>query len=154
LFLGSFRHQIDGKGRVAVPAQYRRDLPAGSIIAHGTEARLVIRPPEEWAALESQYRLTANTQEEERRYLRSLYASARPVDLDGQGRLLLDPDHRRWARIGDRVVFVGLGSSVELVGEEVWEAENASMDQAAFTALNDRVTARSGVTPAGDRPPA
>jgi len=144
VFLGEFRHQLDGKGRVAVPAQFRRGLPPGSVIAYGPEGRLVIRPPEEWAALERQYRMQADSGPEERNFLRALYASARPVDLDGQGRLLVDPQHRTWARIADRAVFVGLGGVVEVVGESVWDEENASMDQAAFTALNDRVTRPAG----------
>ena len=149
MFLGSYRHQVDGKGRVAVPAQFRRGLPSGSVVSHGPEGRLVIRPPEEWDALERSYSMTAESGPEERAFLRALYASARPVELDGQGRLLLDAEHRRWAGIEDRVVFVGLGAVVEIVGEKAWDAENASMDQAAFTALNDRVMTRSGSAPAG-----
>ena len=140
MFLGEFRHQLDGKGRVAVPAQFRRGLPPGSVIAYGPEGRLVIRPPEEWAALERQHRLTADSGPEERVFLRRLYSSARPVELDGQGRLLLHPTHRDWAHIADRAVFVGLGGVVEVVGESVWDEEYGSMDQAAFTELNDRVT--------------
>ena len=148
MFLGSYRHQLDGKGRIAVPAQFRRGLPPGSVIAHGSEARLVIRPPEEWAALERKFRLQAETQGEERKFLRALYSSARPVELDSQGRLLIDAEHRAWAHIKDRAFFVGLGSSVEIVGEELWDEENASMHQAAFTDLSDRVTARATSAPA------
>ena len=140
MFLGEFRHQLDGKGRVAVPAQFRRGLPPGSVIAYGPEGRLVIRPPEEWAALERQHKLFADGTREERAFRRRLYSSARPVDLDGQGRLLIHPAHRDWAHIADRAVFVGLGDIVEVVGESVWDQETASIDQAAFTELNDRVT--------------
>jgi DNA-binding transcriptional regulator/RsmH inhibitor MraZ len=114
----------------------------------------VIRPADEWATLERTHRLTAESPEAERRYLRALYASARPVELDGQGRLLLDGEHRRWAQIGDRAVFVGMGSCIEVVGESVWDAEQAGLDPAAFTALNDRVIARSGSVPGGGAPPA
>ncbi|HEV3124547.1 MAG TPA: cell division/cell wall cluster transcriptional repressor MraZ [Candidatus Dormibacteraeota bacterium] len=153
-FLGSYRHQIDGKGRIAVPAQFRRGLPPGSVIAHGLEARLVIRPPEEWAALERDYRLTAETPEEERKFLRTMYASAREVELDSQGRLLLDAGHRSWAHIKERAFFVGLGSSVEVIGEEVWDEEYASMDQKAFTTLSDRVTARAAAARAAGQPTA
>lgn len=148
MFLGHFRHQVDAKGRVAVPAQFRRGLPPGSVVSHGPEGRLVIRPPEEWAELERRYSLTAESGPEERAFLRALYASARPLELDAQGRMLLDAGHRRWARIEDRAVFVGLGACVEIVGEAVWDAETASLDQAAFTALNDRVMSRAGTAPA------
>ena len=158
MFIGSYRHQVDGKGRVAVPAQLRKGMPPGSVVAIGAEGRLVIRPPDEWSALEQRFRLTSDTAAEERRYLRALYASAREVDLDGQGRLLLSDEHRRWAGIRERAVFVGLGNVVEVVGEETWDRENAELDPAAFTALGDRVgsipsTSSAGAAPA-PRPPA
>lgn len=148
MFVGRYRHQLDSKGRVAVPAQFRRGLPPGSIVAYGPEGRLVIRAPEEWAALERDHRLTAETPADERRYLRVLYASARELELDQQGRMLVDPEHRSFARIGERAVFVGVGACVEVVGEEVWDAEHGDLDPAAFTALNDLVIARSGTAPA------
>jgi transcriptional regulator MraZ len=148
VFIGSYRHQVDAKGRVAVPAQLRRGLPAGSVVAIGAEGRLVIRPPEEWGSMEQRFRLTAETPAEERRYLRALYASAREVELDAQGRLLLSDEHRRWAAIGERAVFVGLGNVVEVVGEDTWDRENADLDPAAFTALGDRVTSSAGPAPA------
>ena len=149
MFIGSYRHQVDAKGRVAIPAQLRKGLPPGSVVAIGAEGRLVIRPPEEWAAMERRFRLTAETPAEERRYLRALYASAREVELDAQGRLLLGDEHRRWAALQDRAVFVGLGNVVEVVGEETWDRENQDLDPAAFTALGDRVSSSS---PAGDAP--
>jgi MraZ protein len=144
MFIGSYRHQVDGKGRVAVPATLRKGLPPGSVIAIGSEGRLVIRPPDEWSTVESRFRLTADTPAEERRYLRALYASAREVELDAQGRLLLIDEHRRWATIGERAVFVGLGNCVEVVGEDTWDRENSDLDPAAFTALGDRVTSTAG----------
>jgi MraZ protein len=113
-------------------------------VAIGAEGRLVIRPPDEWSAMEQRFRLTAETPAEERRYLRALYASAREVELDAQGRLLLSDEHRRWAAIGERAVFVGLGNVVEVVGEDTWDRENADLDPAAFTALGDRVTSTAG----------
>lgn len=153
MLLGHFRHQVDSKGRVAVPAQYRRSLPEGSVVSVGTEGRLVIRPAAEWAELEREHRLSAQTPEEERRVLRTLFASARVLDLDSQGRMILDPQHRRWAQIGERAVFVGIGNLVEIVGEAVWDAEQAQLDPGTFSVLNDRVFARSTAAPAGGPAP-
>lgn len=153
MFLGSYRHHVDSKGRVAVPAQFRRGLPPGSVVAFGPEGRLVMRSPEEWAALEREHRVTAATPAEERAVLRTLFGSARAVELDGQGRVLLDAGHRRFAGITDRAVFVGLGNLVEVVGEATWDAEQAGIGPQDFTALSDRVFARPG-SPAGSSDPA
>ena len=149
MFVGTFRHQVDGKGRVAVPAQFRRGLPAGSVVAIGPEGRLMLYPADEWTALEERYRRTSETPAEERRLIRQLFGSAREVELDAQGRILLGPDHRDFAEIRERAVFTGVGNVIEVVGERVWDADVSSLDAASFTELHDRVNQRS--TPA--RPP-
>lgn len=154
MLIGEFRHQVDGKGRVAVPAQFRRGLPSGSVVSIGPEGRLVIRPPDAWAALERNHQMNAETPEQARRYLRTLYSSARELETDAQGRMLLIEPHRRWASISDRAVFVGLGSVVEVVGEGVWDGEQSGIDPAAFTELNDSVMTRTGAVPALIPPPA
>jgi MraZ protein len=141
MFYGTFRHAVDPKGRVALPAQFRRDL-GGAVIAPGAENRLVIWPAAEWQGYERNYRLTAQSSSEERLFMRHLYAGARLVDVDAQGRILLTPEHRSFARIDDRAVFVGVSNVVEVVGEAVWDAEAGSLDPQTFTELGDRLNIR------------
>jgi MraZ protein len=138
MFYGHFRHAVDNKGRVALPAQFRRDL-AGAVIAPGAENRLVILPEADWQEYAQNFRLTVQSHPDKRLLMRHLYAGARPLDTDSQGRILLAADHREFARIGDRAVFVGVSNAVEIVGEEVWDAESNGLDPHAFTELLDRV---------------
>ena len=142
MFYGTFRHAVDAKGRVALPAQYRRDL-AGAVLAPGAENRLVIRPAQEWATYENHFRHTAASNAEERAFMRHLYAQASEVDVDAQGRILLKPEHRAFARITDRAVFVGVSNVVEIVGEALWDAEASTLTPETFTELGDRI-GRSG----------
>src|SRR5438270_2633260 len=144
MFVGSYRHRLDSKGRVSVPAQFRRDLPDGSVIAIGPEGRLMVWPPDEWNALEQRYRRTSDTPAEERRLIRLLFGSARRFELDGQGRVLVAPEHRAFAQIRDSAVFTGVGNVVEIVGEEVWDTDAGQLDPAAFTELHDRVNSGAG----------
>jgi MraZ protein len=139
---GNHRHTIDAKGRVAVPAAFRKWLVAGSVIGIGSEGRLVIRPPDEWQQLLERFRITSETPSDERRYLRQMYAYARDVELDSQGRILLTPEQRAFAEIDDRVVFVGSGNVVELVGEAVWDREMSAFSPASFSELGDRLSGR------------
>ncbi len=148
MFYGTFRHAVDAKGRVALPAQFRRDL-AGAVVAPGAENRLVIRPAAEWREYEQHFRLTAESSAEQRLFMRRLYGAAREVEVDAQGRILLSPEHRSFARITDRAVFVGVSNVVEIVGEEVWDAEEAGIDPQTFTELGDRV-GRSAPAAAGE----
>jgi MraZ protein len=148
VFYGTFRHAVDSKGRVALPAQFRRDL-GGAVIAPGAENRLVIRPAAEWQDYEQNFRLTAGSSAEQRLYMRHLYAGAREVEIDAQGRILLSPEHRSFARIEERAVFVGVSNLVEVVGEAVWDAEANGLDPLTFTELGDRLN-RPRATGAGE----
>ena len=149
MFYGLFRHAVDSKGRVALPAQFRRDL-AGAVIAYGPESRLVIRPSGEWENYERNFRMTATTRADERRFIRHAYAGARPIDMDAQGRILLTTDHRKFAQISDRAVFVGVSNVVEIVGEAIWDAESAELDPQTFTELGDLVSQPRGAAADGD----
>lgn len=139
MFVGTFRHQLDSKGRVAVPAPFRRGLPEGSMVAIGADGRIVLYPPDEFGDLVERSRRSSSTAAEERALNRRLLGSARELELDAQGRMLVAPDHRTFAHIADRAVFTGVGNLVEVVGEAVWDEETSTFDAAAFTELHDRV---------------
>ena len=88
-FCGTYRHHVDEKGRVAIPAPLRRFLPDGSVVAPGPDRRLMIWPPDEWAIQKELFRRTAETPAQERRFMRRLTGNSYPFELDAQGRLLL-----------------------------------------------------------------
>ena len=138
MFMGHYRHQLDAKGRVAVPAGFRKDLGPGSVVGVGPDDRLMIWPAHEWQ------QVTASTQVEERRYIRQLFANSRELELDSQGRMLLTPEHRTFAGIEDTAVFVGVGSCVEVVGVKRWEEESSAFTSSDFTALHDTVSSAEG----------
>ena len=100
-FCGTYRHHIDEKGRVAIPAQLRRFLPEGSVVAPGPRPRLMIWPPEEWAMQKDLFRRTAETPAQERRFMRRLTGNSSLFEVDAQGRLLLSAQHRAFAQIVD-----------------------------------------------------
>jgi transcriptional regulator MraZ len=141
-FFGAYHHRVDDKGRVAVPAQLRRWLPEGSVVAPGPDRRLMIWPPSEWKRQEELYRRTAETPAQARRFLRRLAGSTYPLELDAQGRLLLNAAQRAWAQLDDSAVFVGLGDVVEIASDHNWSADGGELDPDAFTRTHDLVIQR------------
>lgn len=140
-FCGTYRHRIDEKGRVAIPAQLRRLLPDGSIVTPGPDHRLMILPPSEWAVQKENFRRTAETPAQHRRFMRWLAGNSYLFEVDAQGRLLLSARQRAFAQIVDMVVFVGLDTGVEVSAEEQWQSEpDLSPDE--FTQVWDLVNQR------------
>lgn len=142
---GTYRHAVDPKGRVAVPASLRRGLPEGSVVAPGPDHRLVLLPPDEWRREQARFRRTAEDPSVRRRFGRQLAALTFPLELDAQGRLLLTAAQRSWAGIDDAAVFTGLDTGVEVVGEQLWNADRLDLDPDEFTRLHDLVHRGDGL---------
>ena len=140
MFVGTFRNRVDEKGRLAIPAGFRRQLPEGSYISIGPDNVLTIYPPDQWEALAA--RLTSPLPSPDTRALsRALFSMAVLCEFDGQGRVMLSQEQRRQAGIEPRstVAVVGAGSRVEIWPEPSWEPYSEDA-RGRFTELADRAT--------------
>ena len=55
VFKGTYRHRIDAKGRLPVPAVFRRALGGEpAVVVTFLDQCLAVYPPAEWARLETQ----------------------------------------------------------------------------------------------------
>jgi len=51
MFIGEYAHQIDEKGRLAVPVKFRLALAEGAVVTRGLDTSLFLFPKEEWEKL-------------------------------------------------------------------------------------------------------
>jgi MraZ protein len=133
--------RVDDKGRVAIPAQFRKQLSEGSFVSVSQDAVLAIYPPDLWNALAAQLQ-SPLPGPDQRALARTLYSMSVPFEPDGQGRISLQPEQRRLASIESpsTVVVIGMGSRVEIWPEARWESYSADA-QGRFTEFADRVIA-------------
>lgn len=139
MFWGTHRVRVDEKGRLAIPASYRRQLPEGSFISIGQDGVLTIYPPEQWEALSDRLR-DPLLGPEQRALSRALFSNAVACEFDGQGRVSLAAEQRRLAGIDPRstAVVIGNGRVVEIWSEERWSDYSEDAVE-RFTELADRV---------------
>ena len=139
MFTGAHRVRVDDKGRVAIPAQFRKQLSEGSYVSVSQDAVLAIYPPELWNALAAQLQ-SPLPGPDQRALARTLYSMSVPFEPDGQGRISLQPEQRRLAAIesSSTVVVIGMGSRVEIWPEARWESYSTDA-QGRFTEFADRV---------------
>src|SRR5438105_9720784 len=107
MFLGTYRHAVDSKGRLAIPARFREQLPTGSIISKGAEGCLQVYGPDEWVKEQSALQLTSESPAEERRLTRMRFGAARECEFDAQGRIGLSADQRGYAGVSGLAGSVG-----------------------------------------------
>ncbi len=139
MFTGSHRVRVDEKGRLAIPAAFRKQLPEGSFVSVGLDRVLAIYPPEVWAALADELRAPLQGPDQ-RALARTLYSLSDSFEPDGQGRITLTSESRRAAGIEapSKAVVIGSGSRVEIWPEARWNSYSADA-QERFTEFADRV---------------
>jgi MraZ protein len=143
MFLGKHDRNLDDKGRLAIPAKFREQLPTGSVITIAPDNCLRVYPPTEWERVTGQSVVDAASSPAERTMIRNLFAAAAPLELDAQGRTLLPANLRERAGIGGSAVVVGVNNVVEIWSRERWEAEETTQD---FTSLADQVASSRAET--------
>jgi MraZ protein len=139
VFTGSHRVRVDEKGRLAIPAGFRKQLPEGSFVSVGLDRVLAIYPPEVWSALADELRAPLQGPDQ-RALARTLYSLSDSFEPDGQGRITLSAESRRAAAIEapSTAVVIGSGSRVEIWPEARWNSYSADA-QERFTEFADRV---------------
>lgn len=123
VFIGTFENKLDRKGRISVPSQFRQVLAGQSY--HGIVVFRSYRGP----AIEGcgydfmlslnegvgAYALFSDAHDD---LSASLFADARQLPFDGDGRVILPQEFCRHAGITDRACFVGKGSTFQ-----IWQPE-------------------------------
>ena len=139
MFTGAHRVRVDEKGRLAIPAAFRKQLPEGSFVSVGLDRVLAIYPPEVWEALAQELRSPLQGPDQ-RALARTLYSLSNDFEPDGQGRITLSPESRRAAgiEVSSTAVVIGSGSRVEIWPEGRWNSYSADA-QERFTEFADRV---------------
>ncbi len=119
--IGEYRHALDDKGRLTLPARIREELGPVFVATKGLDGCLFLYPPAEWAALEAKLRALPLTHKDARQFVRVFFAGACECRPDGQGRVLLPTNLREYAGLEREGVIVGVSTRVEVWQPEAWE---------------------------------
>jgi MraZ protein len=123
VFKGTYHHRIDAKGRLPVPAAFRRLLgDPGLVVVTLLDQCLAAYSPAEWARLEVQLAALPAFSKPVKALTRLLASRAADCEIDVQGRILLPPALRAAAGLSRDAVVVGVLSRFEVWAPESWDA--------------------------------
>ncbi len=120
MFIGEYNHTIDEKGRMNVPAKFRRDLTAGVVVTRGLDHCLFVYPKSEWELMAEKLSRLPVSQKKSRAFARLMLAGAMDMKLDSQGRVMLPEYLRTYAAVKKHVVVAGLYNRLEIWDEDAW----------------------------------
>ncbi len=117
---GEYKHSIDAKGRLAMPARLREELGDRFIVTKGLDGCLAVYPEKEWEGLETRIRALGNG-EKARRIQRYYFANAFDAEPDGQGRILIPGGMREFADLQKDVTVIGQPDHAEIWNSSRWQ---------------------------------
>lgn len=123
IFAGEFRHAIDAKNRVTIPARWRSgEVDEFFAVPNPENGSLMVMPiavtHEVAARAKSDPRFTP---QDVQRFIRQFYSRAQPLTTDKQGRIVLLEEHCRQLGLKGEVVLVGSHSRFEVWSPEAWQ---------------------------------
>lgn len=120
MFIGEYTHNLDPKGRLAIPAKFRSELARGAVVTRGLDDCLFLYTKEEWEKLATKLAQLPISKSNTRAFARLMLAGAMDAELDAQGRIMLPEYLRKYAGLNKKVIVAGLYNRLEIWDEEKW----------------------------------
>lgn len=121
LFSGEYRHSLDAKSRLIVPARFRDILGSSFKIGPSFDPCLALYTNEGFEEFYGKLKSLPQNDPGVRKLVRYFMSGTYDVELDKQGRVLLPQELRTKAGIDKNVVFIGNGDKAELWDETAYE---------------------------------
>lgn len=139
MLFGEFRHNVDKKGRIFIPAKLREGLGERFVVCMGFDGNhcLFVYSAEEWQKLDE--KIQAMPTMKSRKIRRFIYSSAVELECDAQGRVLIPQKLREYAQLNGAAAIVGVSNHVEIWSGDQWEEENAENTPENIAALMEEL---------------
>lgn len=135
-FIGEFSQKVDGKGRMSIPADYRRVLEAGDpdhhekslpdmVVLYGPHLKNCLHVYTIAAMAEIAANIEALPRGSERRKMSSrlILGHAWKTEIDRDGRIVLPKERREQIGLVEEVKMIAMGDYFEIWSAETYRAE-------------------------------
>lgn len=122
MLTGTYYHKLEAKGRLAIPAKFRKHIDKGSVVTRGLDGCLFLFPAHEWERLIRKLHQSPLTQRDARSFVRLMTHAAEEVKLDSQGRTRLPLVLCQYASLKKEVVIAGTLTRIEIWDRETYHA--------------------------------
>jgi MraZ protein len=120
MIIGQYHSKVNIKGRLAFPKKFREEMGDQLVITMGYEGSLIVVPAKDWQTLVESTQNTPFIYGSARDTNRFLLGGASEIELDSQGRFVVPPYLREYAKMGEEAIILGLNKYVEIWDKGHW----------------------------------
>jgi MraZ protein len=144
MFYGEYKHSIDRKGRLILPAKFREACKEYRIdrffLTRGLDKCIFMFTEDEWRLQEQKFKSMSFTKQETRAFNRMFFSGAIDAVPDKQGRFIIPQYLKEYANIKKDTILIGVSNRIEIWDRKSWNAfyenSNDSFEQIAENILN------------------
>ncbi|MCQ2362493.1 MAG: division/cell wall cluster transcriptional repressor MraZ [Acidaminococcaceae bacterium] len=127
MFNGEYAHTIDDKGRFTMPTKLRDAMRDGFYITRGLDGCLNMYDIEQWKVFEAKLATLPTTSKSARDFVRFFVSGAVDSTYDKQGRVLLPPNLREYAKLDKDIIIAGVNTYCEIWDAAAWQEKQKSV---------------------------
>ncbi len=131
MLIGEYKHSIDDKKRLAIPARWRKELGKKVVVTHGLDHCLSVYPLREWERVSEKLAGLSMGQADTRSFNRFMLAGAVETEVDSMGRILIPDFLKSYGQLQTRVVLAGIHNRLEIWDEVKWQAYKGEVEKRA-----------------------
>jgi MraZ protein len=145
---GTYERTLDEKLRLAVPKPFREALAGENqlVLTPGTDGSLSLFASKVFESIARQLAERSPSGQDVRAFSRLLYAQARSVEIDSQGRIRLPTELAQLAKLDGDVALIGVGDRIELWNKGRWHEYLADL-QPRYDELAELALCREAARP-------
>lgn len=125
MYQGNRKHSVDHKGRLFIPAKFRKITPEEAngtfVVSRGFDRCLSLYSLDVWSRIESKFSTHLFPKKRVRNIERRLIGESEKVTMDEHGRVNIPKHFLEYAQIESDVVVIGLGNRLEIWNPELYK---------------------------------
>ena len=133
--IGNYRHTMDAKGRVFLPAKFRETVGNAVYMTKGSNNCIFIFSEKRWFAFAKE--IASKTISNGGGSQRAILGNACRSEIDPQGRITVSQNLRQYAELLKDVVVVGAMTRIEIWDATKWDAYDTENDEDILSAFEE-----------------